>query len=61
MDMSLSALSIGASSIDSSNALGLAMVKKSLEAIEQNGENLNRMMLESSVTPHLGQNINYLV
>lgn len=60
MDMTLSALSIGASSIDTSNTIGLAMVKKSLESIEQNGDNLTKMM-EASVTPYLGQNIDYTV
>lgn len=60
MDMSLSSISIGASSIDTSSTIGLAMVKKSLESIEQNGDNLTRMM-EASVMPHLGQNIDYSV
>lgn len=59
MDVTLSTLSIGASSIDTSNAIGLAMVAKSLEAIEQNGDALTKLMLESSVTPHLGQNIDF--
>lgn len=60
MDMSLSALSIGASAIDTSNTIGLAMVKKSLESIEQDGAGLTKMM-EASVQPHLGQNIDYTV
>ncbi|MDD6571980.1 MAG: YjfB family protein [Thermoflexaceae bacterium] len=60
MDMSLSALSIGASSMNTDSTVGLAMVKKSLEAIEQNGDSLTRMM-EASVTPYLGQNIDYTV
>lgn len=60
MDMTLSALSINASSIDTSNTIGLAMVKKSLEGIEENGESLTKLM-EASVTPYLGQNIDYTV
>ncbi|MGN0513994.1 MAG: YjfB family protein [Lachnospiraceae bacterium] len=60
MDISLSALSVNASSIDTSNTIGLAMVKKSLESIEQNGDSLTKMM-EASVTPYLGQNIDYSV
>ena len=60
MDMSLSALSINASAIDTGNTIGLAMVKKSLEAIEQDGAGLTKMM-EASVTPYLGQNIDYTV
>ncbi len=60
MDMTLSALSIDASSIDTSNTIGLAMVKKSLESIEENGDSLTKMM-EASVMPYLGQNIDYTV
>lgn len=60
MDMSLSALSIGASAIDTSDYIGIAMVKKSLEAIEDSGDSLTKMM-EASVNPHLGQNIDYSV
>lgn len=60
MDISLSALSIGASSIDTSNQIGVAMMKKSLDSIEQGGEGLNKLM-EASVTPYLGQNIDYTV
>ncbi len=56
MDISLSALSIDAASMDTNSAVGLAMVKKSLETIEASGANLTRMM-EASVLPHLGQNI----
>lgn len=60
MDMSLSALSIGASAIDTNNSIGIAMVKKSLEAIDESGENLTKMM-EASVTPYLGQNIDFSI
>lgn len=58
--MTLSALSVNASSIDTSSTIGLAMVKKSLESIEANGDSLTKMM-EASVTPYLGQNIDYTV
>lgn len=60
MDMTLSALSVNASSIDTNSTIGLAMVKKSLESIEANGDSLTKMM-EASVTPYLGQNIDYTV
>ena len=60
MDMTLSALSVNASSIDTGSAVGLAMVKKSLESIEANGDSLTKMR-EASVTPYLGQNIDYTV
>lgn len=60
MDMTLSALSINTASIDTSSSVGIAMVKKSLESIEANGDSLTKMM-EASVTPYLGQNIDYTV
>lgn len=60
MDMSISSLSISASQISTNNDVGVAMVKKSLDTIEQNGESLQKMM-EASVTPYLGQNIDYSV
>ena len=60
MDMTLSALSINTASIDTSSSVGIALVKKSLESIEANGDSLTKMM-EASVTPYLGQNIDYTV
>ncbi len=56
MDMSISTLAVNASSIDTSSAVGLAMVKKSLEAMDMQGENMKQIM-EASVTPYLGQNV----
>jgi hypothetical protein len=60
MDMSISSLAVNAASIDSGSTIGLAMVKKSLEFMDMEGDNM-RQMLEASVTPQLGQNIDYLV
>lgn len=60
MDMTLSSISIGASSINTDSTIGLAMVKKSLDSMEQSGESMAKM-LEATVTPHLGQHIDYTV
>lgn len=60
MDMSISSLAIGASSIDTNSTVGLAMVKKSLEAIDTEGDAMRKMM-EASVNPDIGQNIDYTV
>ncbi|MCR5215739.1 MAG: YjfB family protein [Lachnospiraceae bacterium] len=60
MDLNISALSIGANSINTNNTVGLAMVKKSMEAMEQSGDNMKKMM-EASVNPNVGQKIDYSV
>lgn len=60
MDMSISTLAVNVSSIDTSSAVGLAMVKKSLEAMDMQGENMKQIM-EASVTPYLGQNVDISV
>lgn len=60
MDMSITALAVNAASIDTQSTIGLAMVKKSLEAMSIEGAGM-RELLESSVTPYLGQNIDYSV
>lgn len=60
MDMSISSMAIGASSINTSSTVGLAMVKKSLEAMDNEGDGMRKMM-EASVNPNIGQNIDYTV
>lgn len=60
MDMSISSLAINANSINTGSTVGLAMVKKSLEAMDTEGEGV-RQMLEASVNPSVGQNIDYTV
>lgn len=60
MDMSISSLAIGANSINTQSTVGLAMVKKSLEAMDTEGEGFRRM-LEASVNPDVGSNIDYSV
>lgn len=60
MDMSISSMAIGASSINTSSSVGLAMVRKSLEAMDAEGDGMRKMM-EASVNPDIGQNIDYTV
>lgn len=58
--MDIPALSMSLSQIDVSNKVGVAMLGKSLDTMEQMGEGMTKMM-EASVTPHLGQNIDLSV
>lgn len=60
MDFSISTMAIDAAAIDTSSAIGLIMMKKSLDAMVTEGSSMQKM-LEASVTPHLGQNIDYSV
>ena len=50
--------SISTSNIN--NDIQVAMLRKSLDTIETSGAELTKMM-EASVTPNLGQNIDYSV
>jgi len=52
----LSSLSSLANSAVSSNAIEVAMLSKAMDTFEDTGADMVRMM-ESSVTPYLGQNI----
>lgn len=58
--MDIPALSIALNSITLSNDIGTALLAKSLDTMEVLGDGMEKM-LEASVTPHLGQNIDYLV
>ena len=61
--MNVSALTnISVSSEDFSlqNQVGIKLLKNNLEMLETNGEGIRKMM-ESSVTPNLGQNIDVFV
>ena len=57
--MDITAISNAMSSINVSSDVGMAVLGKNLDTLEQTGEGLKKMM-ESSVTPNLGQNIDYL-
>lgn len=58
--MNISSLSIPMSMANVSNGIELAMLNKSLDTLETTGDGLQKM-LEASVTPHLGQNIDYSI
>lgn len=60
MDMSITSMAVSAASIDTSSSIGLAMVRKSLEAMAIEGDGMKQLM-ESSVNPDIGQNIDYMV
>ena len=56
--MDIASLSIAQSTINVASDVQVAVLSKSL--METLGDGMKKMM-ESSVTPHLGQNIDYLV
>lgn len=58
--MDIPALSIELSQIDVSNMVGVAMLSKSLDTLEVMGDGMTKMM-EASVMPYLGQNIDVSV
>lgn len=58
--MDIAALSVQASALKASDMVSVAVFKKTLETIEGSGENMIKMM-EQSVTPNLGQNIDIRV
>lgn len=60
MDMSITSMAISAASIDTGSSIGLAMVRKSLEAMAAEGNGMKQLM-EASVNPDIGQNIDYMV
>ncbi len=60
MDMSISSMAIDASSIDTSSTVGLMMVKKALETMDTEGDGMRKLM-EASVYPDIGQNIDYTI
>lgn len=58
--MDIAALSIQTSALNTSDMVSVAVFKKALETMEDSGEDMVKMM-EQSVTPHLGQNIDLRV
>lgn len=58
--MDIAALSISSMGLNASPTIGLAVLGKSLDATEQAGTDLLKMM-EQSVLPDLGQNIDLLL
>jgi hypothetical protein len=58
--MDIAALSIAMNEINTSSDVGVAMLSKSLDVMEDQGEGLKKMM-EASVYPYLGQNVDYSI
>ena len=58
--MDIPALSIALNSIQTSNDIGTAVLAKNLDVMNTEGDALTKMM-ELSVNPGIGQNIDYLV
>ena len=58
--MDIPALSIALNSIQTSNDIGIAVLAKNLDVMNTEGDALTKIM-ELSVNPGIGQNIDYLV
>ena len=58
--MDIPALSIALNSIQTSTDIGIAVLAKNLDVMNTEGDALTKMM-ELSVNPGIGQNIDYLV
>ena len=58
--MDIPALSIALNSIQTSNDIGIAVLAKNLDVMNTEGDALTKMM-ELSVNPGIGLNIDYLV
>ena len=58
--MDIPALSVAMSQIDTVNQYNVAMLVKTLDTVEESGDLMIKMM-EQSVNPHLGQNIDITV
>ncbi len=58
--MDIAALSTAMSMADVQSQVGVAMLSKSLDTVEDLGDGMVKMM-EASVNPNLGQNIDIIV
>ena len=58
--MNITSLTTAMNTSNVSSDVGVSVLGKSLDSLEQSGEGLKKMM-EASVTPGLGQNIDYTV
>lgn len=58
--MDIAALSVAMNMADVQNQVGIAMLDKSLDTLDDMGSGMIKMM-EASVTPHIGQNIDVSV
>lgn len=57
---SVGSIGLSVTDVDSMNMIDISMLKKSLDTVEQNGDFLIQMM-EQSVNPNLGGNIDIRV
>lgn len=58
--MDITELSLMNTQASTMNAVGFAVLDMSMETVEEAGDSMEKMM-EQSVTPHLGQNIDVSV
>lgn len=58
--MNINGISISASQADASTTVEVAMLSKSLDTLETNGEGFVKLM-EQSVTPNLGSNVDVFI
>ena len=58
VDMDIASLSMAMSTSKVNSDVGVAVLGKNLDTLKQSGDGMIKMM-ESSVTPNLGQNIDY--
>lgn len=58
--MDIPALSVAMSQANTINQVNIAVLNKTLDTVEESGAMMIKMM-EQSVTPHLGQNIDVSV
>lgn len=58
--MEIAGISVATPAPDLKTSVGVALLSKSLDTIEQAGDGMIKMM-EQSVQPHLGQNIDLTI
>ena len=59
--MDIAGLSMAISTQNVLSDVSVAVLKNSLDTMEDLGNGVNKMIMEASVTPYLGQNIDYSI
>lgn len=59
--MDIAGLSMAMSTQNVLSDVSVAVLKNSLDTMEDLGNGVNKMIIEASVTPYLGQNIDYSI
>lgn len=59
--MDIAGLSMAMSTQNVLSDVSVAVLKNSLDTMEDLGNRVNKMIMEASVTPYLGQNIDYSI